>query len=102
MKSLWKEVKLLPEDKIFGLSKKFGEDTADKKISLIIGAYRDEKGKPYVFEVVKKVEKEMLAEGLNKEYLSIEGDADFRASAKKLVFGEECKISDRVNAFITL
>ncbi len=53
-------------------------DPSPNKISLGIGAYRDSEGKPYVFEIVKKVEtmlEQKTRNGtLNKEYLPILGD----------------------------
>lgn len=76
------------------------DDPHPDKISLVIGAYRDDNGKPYVFNVIKKEEETMLQDlnkgALNKEYLQMEGDLDFRNGCKKLVFGEDCKILDRV------
>lgn len=43
-------------------------------MNLGVGAYRDDNEKPYVFEVVRKVEKEILSDAsLDKEYLPIEG-----------------------------
>lgn len=38
----------------------------------------------------------MMKDHLNKEYLQMEGDADFRAGAKKLVFGDDPKLLERV------
>lgn len=43
-----------------------------------VGAYRTDEEKPYVFEIIKKLEKEIVNDPtLNKEYLPIEGLADF-------------------------
>ena len=43
-----------------------------------MGAYRDDKGKPFVFPIVKKVEKEIVDDPtLDKEYAPIEGVAEF-------------------------
>lgn len=88
---------MLPPDSIFGLNQKYKDDPNPAKISLVIGAYRDDDGKPYVFKVVHKVEEEIVKDAtMNKEYLQMEGDNDFTACAKKLVFGEDCKFLDRV------
>ncbi len=89
-----------PPDAIFGLNQLFIKDPNPSKVSLIIGAYRDDNGKPYVFNVVRKVEEEMVKAGLNKEYLQMEGDQEFTAGAKKLVFGEDCHILDNVRIHI--
>jgi aspartate/tyrosine/aromatic aminotransferase len=49
-------------------------DNSNLKIDLGVGAYRTDEEKPYVFEVVKKVEKEIVNDStLNKEYLPIDG-----------------------------
>jgi aspartate/tyrosine/aromatic aminotransferase len=60
-------------------------------MNLGVGAYRTDDEKPYVFNIVKKVEKEILDDLLSgktdKEYLPIDGDATFRELSKRLVFG---------------
>lgn len=44
-----------PEDPLFGLAQAFRQDPSDKKVDLVIGAYRDDHAKPWVLPVVKKV-----------------------------------------------
>lgn len=44
-----------PPDPIFGLVETFNKDPRPDKVNLTVGAYRDNQGKPYVLEVVKKV-----------------------------------------------
>ena len=44
-----------PPDALFGLVKQFKEDPSDKKVSLVIGAYRDNDNKPWLLPSVKKV-----------------------------------------------
>ena len=44
-----------PPDAIFGLVDAFNKDDNPNKVSLVVGAYRDNDGKPYVLPVVKKV-----------------------------------------------
>lgn len=44
-------------------------------MNLGVGAYRTDEGKPYVFDVVKKVEQIIVNSNLDKEYAPIEGDA---------------------------
>lgn len=44
-------------------------DKSDKKIDLGVGAYRTDEEKPYVFAIVKKIEKEVVNDlTLNKVY----------------------------------
>ena len=44
-----------PEDPMFGLMAAYKRDTDSKKVDLGIGAYRDNKGKPWILPVVKQV-----------------------------------------------
>ena len=46
-----------PPDAIFGLVEAFKNDPRSKKVNLGIGVYTDDKGDPYVFPVVRKVNK---------------------------------------------
>jgi aspartate/tyrosine/aromatic aminotransferase len=69
------KVELGPPDAIFLVKQKFLADTSDERMDLGIGAYRDANGKPYVLNIVKKVEKALVAdETATKEYLGIKGD----------------------------
>jgi aspartate/tyrosine/aromatic aminotransferase len=53
---------MAPPDPILGTAVAYKEDKDAKKINLGIGAYRDDSGLPYVFNVVKKVEAEIIAD----------------------------------------
>ena len=58
-------------------------------MNLGIGAYRTDEGKPYVLDVVRKVEKELANDtSLDKEYLPIGGDPEFVSLAQKLILGD--------------
>ena len=46
-----------PPDAILGVTDAFKRDTNPKKINLGVGAYRDDKGKPFVLPTVKKVKR---------------------------------------------
>lgn len=52
---VWKAVPLGPPDAILGITEAFKADKASSKVNLGVGAYRDDQGKPYVLECVKKV-----------------------------------------------
>lgn len=52
---MWSDVEQGPPDAIFGLVEAFNKDSNPNKVSLVVGAYRDDNGKPYVLPVVKKV-----------------------------------------------
>jgi len=49
-----------PPDGILSLSVDFKNDKDPKKVNLGVGAYRDDKGKPFVFPIVKKIELEII------------------------------------------
>jgi aspartate aminotransferase len=54
--SCWSEIPLGPADPVLGITEKFKKDTFENKINLGIGAYRDDDGKPTIFECVKRAE----------------------------------------------
>lgn len=45
-----------PPDPILGVTEAFKRDTNPKKMNLGVGAYRDDQGKPYVLNCVRKVQ----------------------------------------------
>ena len=53
--SVWSKVPLGPPDAILGITEAFKVDPATEKINLGVGAYRDEAGKPFVLNCVRKV-----------------------------------------------
>ncbi len=57
--SVWSAVPLGPPDAILGITEAYKADPAPEKINLGVGAYRDEKGKPYVLNCVRKVSKNL-------------------------------------------
>ncbi len=81
-------VQQAPADPILSLTTGFKNDKDPKKVNLGVGAYRDNNGKPYVFPIVKKVEKEIVEDPtLDKEYAPIEGVADFIVGSRQVAFG---------------
>lgn len=61
-----------------------------------VGAYRDDKGKPYVLPSVLKAEDKVIASRLNKEYAGITGVPEFTSAAAKLAYGKDSSALDRV------
>lgn len=57
MSAQYLDVPVLPTDVAFGLLADFDADQDPKKVSLIAGAYRDEKGLPWILPSVKQVSK---------------------------------------------
>jgi len=100
MSSPFANVKLADPIEVFHLNKLFLEDQDPKKVSLGIGAYRTEDGKPWVLPVVREVEK-LLAndESLNHEYLPILGFEPFTAVATQLLLGDNNPAIQEQRAF---
>lgn len=61
-----------------------------------MGAYRDDKGKPYVLPSVREAERKVVDDKLNKEYAGITGIAEFPALAAKLAYGADSPALDRI------
>ncbi|MCT2388544.1 amino acid aminotransferase [Erwinia pyrifoliae] len=76
-----------PADPILGLADLFRSDERPDKINLGIGVYKDETGKTPVLSSVKKAEQYLLENETTKNYLSIDGIADFARCTQELLFG---------------
>jgi len=50
--SWWSHVEMGPTDAILGVTEAYKKDSNPKKISLGVGAYRDDNGEPYVLPSV--------------------------------------------------
>ena len=84
----FKHVAQAPADPILSLTTGFKADKNPKKVNLGVGGYRDNNGKPYVFPVVRKAEAAIVADhSLDKEYLPIDGLAEFNKGAQGVLFG---------------
>ncbi|KAK3085986.1 hypothetical protein FSP39_011705 [Pinctada imbricata] len=90
--SAWSNVEMGPPDAILGITEAYKRDDNPSKINLGVGAYRNDSGKPYVLECVKKAEKMMLEKGLDKEYAPISGPPEFCREAAKLAFGDDSSV----------
>eukprot|EP01126_Amoeba_proteus_P008443 TRINITY_DN1311_c0_g1_i20.p1 TRINITY_DN1311_c0_g1~~TRINITY_DN1311_c0_g1_i20.p1 ORF type:complete len:402 (+),score=64.76 TRINITY_DN1311_c0_g1_i20:121-1326(+) len=75
-------------DAVFGMKDRFMKDPSPLRVNLVIGAYRDENGKPWKLPCVKAAEKILYEANLNHEYLDIIGDPQFRKVSQQLLFGE--------------
>jgi hypothetical protein len=54
--NVFAKVPMAPPDPIIGVNQAFSADPDNRKVNLGVGAYRDDNAKPYVFNVVRKVE----------------------------------------------
>jgi aspartate aminotransferase len=94
--STWANVPQGPPDAILGITEAFKADKFDKKINLGVGAYRDDKGKPYVLPSVRAAEEKVVASTLNKEYAGITGVPEFTSHAGKLAYGQGSSALERL------
>ncbi|RHZ54740.1 hypothetical protein Glove_423g19 [Diversispora epigaea] len=85
----WAHVPQGPPDAILGITDAYRKDSHPKKMNLGVGAYRDDTGKPYVLNAVRKAEKKIFEDKLDKEYLPITGLATFTKEAAILAYGSE-------------
>ncbi|KAF2263167.1 hypothetical protein CC78DRAFT_534178 [Lojkania enalia] len=87
--SAWSNVPQGPPDAILGITEAFKADSNSEKINLGVGAYRDDKGKPYVLPSVKQAEKKIVESNLDKEYAGITGVPAFTKAALQLAYGPD-------------
>ena len=85
----WAKVPMGPPDAILGLVDAFNKDTDPKKVSLSVGAYRDDNGKPYVLPSVRKAEQRVMDKKMPKEYAGIAGPPDFADLSRKFALGAD-------------
>ena len=85
----WAKVPMGPPDAILGLVDAFNKDTDPKKVSLSVGAYRDDNGKPYVLPSVRKAEQRVMDKKMPKEYAGIAGLPDFADLSRKFALGAD-------------
>ena len=74
-----------------GIAAAFQACDDPRKVNVCVGAYRDANGKPWVLPSVHQAER-IIWENIatqNKEYLPIEGDADFVKLAMEFAYGPE-------------
>jgi len=89
--SWWSKVEMGPPDPILGVTVAFKNDPNPAKMNLGVGAYRDDKGKPFVLSCVRKAEEKLIKANKDHEYGPIGGLAEFTSVAAKLLFGESSK-----------
>jgi len=101
--SMFGDVPAAPPIEVFQLSRDYQADTFPNKVSLGVGAYRTDEGKPWILPVVKKAEK-LLAEKIDKEeinheYLPVLGLESFASAATRMLLGEQSPAVKEDRAF---
>lgn len=71
--SAWSHLTPAPADPILGLNEAFKNEKNPKKVLLGMGAYRDDKGKPFILPCVRLAEEKLLKDNADHEYAGIQG-----------------------------
>ena len=81
-----------PPDAIVGLNEAYAKDTSPLKVNVGVGAYRDDKGGPWILPCVRQAEAKIMSQNNhNHEYLGIDGDLQFVQHALSFVYGSDSK-----------
>lgn len=93
--SAFGDVEMLPPDGIYGIAANAKADP-DVVANLVIGAYRDEEGKPFILPSVGAAKEGRAADPtVIHEYLPIRGNAEFAAAAAGLILGPDSPAGGR-------
>jgi aspartate aminotransferase len=79
----------IPADPIFTLTAEYIADTHPQKVNLGQGAYRDDKGQPFILPSIHESRRIIDEQGLQHEYLPILSLKRFREKAAELVLGSD-------------
>jgi aspartate aminotransferase len=92
-----------PADSHYGLRAEFQADSHTEKVNLVIGAYKDDQGKPWVLPVVKKAAQLYHEDkNQNNEYLPISGEPAFCKAAAQVLLGADIGYESRISSFQTI
>ncbi|MDO4226870.1 amino acid aminotransferase [Neisseria sp.] len=86
------KIEAAPADPILGLGEAFKAETRGNKVNLGIGVYKDAQGKTPIVKAVKEAEKRLLETENTKNYLTIDGVADYNEQTQVLLFGAGSEI----------
>lgn len=100
--TMLREVPMGPPDKILGLNELFKADSNPLKVSLGVGAYRGDDGKPLVLNVVREAEKRIVAANMDHEYAGIGGIDDYVKLSLKFAYGDDESLLRRISAVQSL
>ncbi|MFZ7255289.1 amino acid aminotransferase [Avibacterium avium] len=89
---MFEHINAAPADPILGLGEAFKADDRANKINLGIGVYKDAKGNTPIMKAVKAAEQRLFDVETTKNYLSIDGVADFNTRTQGVLFGEHSDI----------
>jgi len=81
-----------PPDAILGLNEAFAKDPNPNKVTLGVGAYRDDSGKPVVLPSVREAEELLLSKQMKHEYAGIAGIPEFVDLSMKFAYGKDAAV----------
>lgn len=88
----FKHIEAAPADPILGLGEAFKAETRAEKVNLGIGVYKDAEGNTPIVKAVKEAEKRLLESETTKNYLGIDGVAEYNAQTQIMLFGADHEI----------
>ncbi|MDO4431063.1 MAG: amino acid aminotransferase [Lonepinella koalarum] len=95
---MFEHIKAAPADPILGLGEAFKAENRSPKINLGIGVYKDAHGNTPIMKAVKAAEGRLFELETSKNYLAIDGVAEFNLHTKELLFGKDSDIVKQVRA----
>jgi aspartate/tyrosine/aromatic aminotransferase len=84
---MFSSLQAAPPDSIFGLNDLFLRDPHPHKINLTVGVYQDPRGQTPIVRAIKRAERRLLETETTKDYVSMDGWAEFNAGVAALVLG---------------
>lgn len=88
------------DDPILELAVAFRKDPRPQKVDLAIGTYRNEQGRSWVLPSIAQAEAILESKHLDKDYLPIDGDAEFLNAATESLLGKQ--LSDKASRIVTV
>lgn len=95
---MFEHIQAAPADPILGLGEAFKAETRGDKINLGIGVYKDAAGLTPIVKAVKEAEHRLFEKENTKNYLTIDGIADFNNQTQILLFGEQADVLQQKRA----
>jgi len=92
VQGMFEKVQTAPGDAILGLTEQFGNDPNPAKINLGVGVYKNGDGNTPIFGAVKQAEQRILAAESSKDYLGIDGMAEYGPAVQGLLFGGDHEV----------
>jgi aromatic-amino-acid transaminase len=90
--ALFARVEMAPTDPILGVTEAYNNDLNPNKVNLGVGVYTDDNGKVPVLECVRRVEQQMAASAMPRNYLPIDGLKTYDRAVQEVLFGADSPV----------